>query len=73
MKRICEYAATNPLESVACDLAKRGINSIDKESLLPKNNLLKSSPYEKKIFLAQVKASEINKMLKQVWNGKLIT
>ena len=70
-KYICEYASSNQLEAVACDLTKRIINSLDKENLILKKNPFRSSPYEKKVFLTQKQEPKINEVLKQIWRGNL--
>ena len=45
---ICSYATDTPMEAVACDLARRIINSIDKNNITVEKNPLKNSPYLRK-------------------------
>ena len=46
-EKICTYASETPFEAVACDLSKRTIENLDKTTLLPQSNFIKSSPYRK--------------------------
>lgn len=74
LKSICEYAALNPFEAVACDLSKRFIENIDKNKLSINNNILSKSPYEKPSFMESVfkcqNHNPLNKLLRKLWNGK---
>ena len=70
LSKICHYAASQPMEAIACDLSKRGLTNIDKENLTVNGNLFYSSPYNKKIFLTQIQDTKTNKVLRQIWNGK---
>lgn len=67
--KICQYAVSNPLEAVACDLSKRIIISLDRESLIPKDNCIRNSPY-RKLSLFHRQESRLDKMLRAYWNGK---
>ena len=65
--KICEYAAENPLETVACDLSKHIVEDIDKNELEPINNLVPKSPY----FSDNTSSlSTFDKILKLIWEGK---
>ena len=67
--KICHYASSNPLETVACDLSKRSIQNIDKETMLPKKNLFVSTPYTKKTFLTKKRETKNDMLLRNFWNG----
>ena len=76
LKSMCNYASENPLETVACDLSKRILNSIDKSTLKPRNDFLHSSPYQnfsiiKKICMLYDKKQEKNLILNKIWLGNL--
>ena len=68
---ICRYAGANPMETVACDLSKRGVNSINKETLTAKQNPFKNSPYEKRLFFTN-KGTKKDVTLRKFWNGKFM-
>lgn len=73
IKDLCNYALASPLEFVACDLSKRTITNLDKNSLDVKTNFIPKSPYSKTPFLNFfVKKDEIFKQAQNFWNGKLI-
>lgn len=67
--RICQYAAANPLDAVACDLSKRIITSLDSMSLIPKYNCIKNSPY-RKFALFYTPSDKLEQKLRKYWNGK---
>jgi len=75
---ICDYAKANPLEAVACDITKRTVDVLDKETLLPKSNPFANSPYngsyihQAKIpsFLKQNKNKSLEELMNDFWNGK---
>ena len=67
--KICHYAGSNPLETVACDLSKRSIQNIDKETMLPKKNLFVLTPYTKKTFLTRKRETKNDMLLRNFWNG----
>lgn len=70
---VCDYALVSPLEFVACDLAKRTIENLDKNSLDVKTSFISKSPYSKTPFLNFfVKKDEVFKQAKNFWNGNLI-
>ena len=72
LSEICHYAASNPLEAVACDLSKREVASLDKETLIPKTNIFNKKPYNKRLFLVGQKETHNEKLLRNYWNGNLI-
>ena len=72
LRKICDYATTNPLEAVACDLSKRTINSLNKENLIPLQNTFASSPYQRKTFLSQKPVSNLDKIIKKFWDGEFL-
>ena len=73
---ICSYATDNPMEAVACDLARRIINSIDKNNITVEKNPLKNSPYLRKNIFRFIDMKEadkskiLNKYLTNFWNGR---
>lgn len=73
---ICNYALYSPFEAVACDLTKRTVAGIDKNSLKVQSNFIKKSPYENKAFLLNLFDFEAKdeqfRLLHRFWNGKLI-
>lgn len=76
LKSICNYASENPLETVACDISKRILNSIDKNTLKLQNNFMHSSPYQnfsiiKKICMLYDKKQEDSSLLNKIWMGNL--
>lgn len=70
---ICNYAQYSPFEAVACDLTKRTVEGIDRNSLKVQNNLIKKSPYENKAFLLNLFDFEAKdeqfRLLHRFWNG----
>ena len=71
LSQICNYATTNPMEAVACDFSKRIIDSLDRNTLKPKYNFFKESPYSKRnLFNIFKDEPELNTALRNFWNGK---
>ena len=72
-EKISEYATTNPLEMIACDLSKRIINCTSKETLQPIGDFTINSPYKKQNLFKRLfeRKDNLEKMLKNTWNGKL--
>lgn len=68
----CQYATTNQLEMIACDLTKRILSCISKETLQPTHNFLKNSPYTKNFTLKKLftNESKLDILLRDTWNGK---
>jgi hypothetical protein len=69
---ICKYAVESPLESIACDMSKRAISTINPETLKPTTNFIEKSPYAdfgilKRLFLKQ---NNLDKKLRTFWNGR---
>lgn len=71
-KQICEYATFSPLETVACDMSKRVIKSIDKNNLTPNLNFLSASPYKNQSMLFNFYSKKFERILHKIWNGNLI-
>ncbi len=71
--KICKYASTNPLETIACDLSKRTIENLNKSTLLPEKNYISKSPYKKTSLFSLLpvlnKEPNISKTLTKFWNG----
>ena len=38
------YASINPFEAVACDMSKRIMNNLNKDTFISKNNFIQKSP-----------------------------
>ena len=72
-KDICHYAMQNPLEAIACDISKRTISAIDKETLQPKINFIEKSPYDNRSFIKQIlnflDKDEASRLLGKYWRG----
>ena len=68
-----EYATTNQLEMIACDLSKRIINCTSKETLQPIGDFTINSPYKKQNLFKKLleRKDNLEKMLKNTWNGIL--
>lgn len=75
ISQICNYALTDPLEAVACDMPVRIIASLDKESLTPVRNPFTETPYEKLHFWQKPKypnedKRQLQEILRRFWNGQ---
>ena len=73
-KEISEYAASNQIEAVACDMSRRISDSLNKITLLPESNFIETSPYKKLLTAEEVadfmsKSSETDLALRAFWNG----
>ena len=73
LDKICTYASSHPFEAVACDLSKRIINNIDKDSFEINKNIISQSPYERTNFITRkLKYKDIlDKLLNSIWRGKI--
>lgn len=69
----CLYAGTNPMESVACDMSKRIITSLNQVELKPNFDFTECSPYKeysfKDILLSRVWFNGYDKLIKRFWDG----
>lgn len=79
ISQICDYALTDPLEAVACDMSRTIVRSLDKETLMPTKNPFVNSPYEKlyfwqpkriKIPIYSDQDRPLQEILRNFWNGK---
>ena len=75
LEKICTYASVTPFEAVACDLSKRTIENLDKITLLPQSNFIKSSPYRKlsplkRLFIYESESTP-SRTLRHFWEGKM--
>lgn len=77
ISQICNYALTDPLEAVACDMSKIIANALDKETLIPLKNPFIGTPYENLSFWQRVNIPDcsdeerpLNEILRRFWNGK---
>lgn len=65
-ERICEYATESPMETIACDLTKRIITSLDPNTLEPSQNFTQNSPYKhSKLNTKDYLEAKLNRF----WNG----
>ena len=70
-REVCDYAATSPMEAIACDMPKRIAKCLDKNLNLVKN------PFEKTFYSSKLleeilenKKTAADILLEQFWNGK---
>lgn len=79
LKKICDYAIINPIETVACDLNKIISSNVDRNSLMININPFINTPYTNIPFLQKVKIclssksnneDKLDKILRNFWNGK---
>ncbi len=69
---------TNPLEAVACDMAKVIVDSLDAKTLMPTKNPFIGTSYEKLSFWQRVnlpthdkdEVLSLHEILRNFWNGK---
>lgn len=70
----CSYATSHPMETIACDLPKRIIDSLNKDTLVPTRNFAIDSPYLDEsltgIPLSPCKDEMYEQMIKRFWNGE---
>jgi hypothetical protein len=70
----CSYATSHPMETIACDLPKRIIDSLNKDTLVPTRNFAIDSPYRNEsltdIPLSTCKDEMYEQMIKRFWNGE---
>lgn len=75
LEKICTYASESPYEAVACDLSKRTIANLDKNTLTPRNNFMLQSPYKKQSFIENwiinKPEPKLTQTLRSFWNGKM--
>lgn len=74
-KKLCEYAATSPMEAIACDLSKRTIECLNKDTLIPQKSFLPESPYKNRSFwdrhIGFKPENKLTFILRSFWNGKI--
>lgn len=79
ISQICDYALTDPLEAVACDMSRTIVRSLDKETLMPIRNPFVNTPYEKLYFWQPKRINipiysdqdrPLQEILRNFWNGK---
>lgn len=75
LRPICEYATTNFLEAVACDLTKRFVDEMDKKTLTIKKDFFKKTPYREPSLFSRIfkiqNPSDLEIILRNFWNGKV--
>lgn len=76
VSQICDYAATGPMEAVACDMPRIIVDSLDKETLSPIKNPFIGTSYEdltlwKKLNRQQSIDADrpLKEILRDFWNG----
>lgn len=75
LSKICEYAAVSPNETIACDLANRITENVNKNSLKMKQNFISGSPYRKlslreRIVGVDVDSKNLDDILRRFWFGR---
>lgn len=77
ISEICEYAKTNILDTLACDLSGKLGSSLN-ENLTIKNNVLKNTAYEPQNIMKRIKQVFItdkiqskDDLISAVWNGNI--
>ena len=69
LSKICYYASSHPMETIACDLSKKFIDCINLQDLNITKKFTDNNPYNKKISSKNRDEITKNKILKQIWNG----
>lgn len=70
-ENICNYAQECLFDLTACDMSKRIIDKLDKNTITPFDNPFKNSPYEKIKFNLFPQIGTLSKLLKKNYNGDL--
>lgn len=77
VSQICEYAQTDPLEAIACDIPRVVASSLDPTTLLPTRNLFVGTPYQRlslwqrwHLHEYSDKERPLPEVLRNFWNGK---
>ena len=70
--KLCDYGASHPIETIACDLSKRFIDSLDKQKLGINKNFFEHSPYNQRLISENKEENTKNKVLRQIWDGTLV-
>lgn len=77
LSQICNYALTNPLEAVACDMSRVIVGCLDKDTLMPIRNPFVKTPYEKLSLFKRMnipyytdEERPLIEILRNFWNGK---
>jgi len=75
--QICGEATKSPLEAVACDMSRKIVESLDRETLLPTRNPFIGSPYEQLPSLKRIihsfktdKSKNTDDLLRAFWDGQ---
>lgn len=70
--QICNYALTNPIEAVGCDMPVKIIASLDKENLTSIRNPFVGTPYEKSAVSREYsdRKRPLQEILRRFWNGE---
>lgn len=77
VSQICDYAKTDPFETIACDVPRVITSVLDNETLMPIKNPFIGTPYEDLSFWQRFNkarfsrdTNSLNKILRRLWNGK---
>lgn len=74
VSKVCNYAKTNPLETVACDLSRKLAQSLDKKALIPVQTPFLRVPYKNDelsfVESLEFKISPLKQALRRFWDGK---
>lgn len=71
ISQICAYAATDPMEAIACDLSTTIVNSLDREAIVPVKNTIIGSPYDPAIISGELNPdASLKDILRCFWGGR---
>ncbi len=73
-RQLCNYAAENPTDLIACDMSKRFIKNIDSNTFETTSNPYKDSPYNSFYKYLQLfdKQFNLDKLIYKIYNGQSI-
>lgn len=76
ISQICEYALSNPLEAIACDMSKLITGCLDEKTLMPTKNPFVGTPYERLSLWQRTgipyytdEQRPLPEILRNFWNG----
>lgn len=77
LSQICDYALTDPFETIACDIPRVVIDALDKDTLKLTRDPFKGTPYANLSFWQRVNIPNypdskrpLPEILRRLWNGK---
>ena len=68
-KNICNYAETSLFDLIACDISKRIIEKLDRNSIKISQNPFKNSPYNSNLLNLFSQKKPFDKFIKKIYNG----